>query len=113
MLRCTAAEGFDVSRISRETEPAEFRPETRWLIELDNTELALLFKHRAEAVHDALNGHTFWSDDQTVYWSRFTPLQDDLFEIMLEIQSRYPKKEACGRLLPVMEPKPVTTRVIR
>lgn len=90
----------------RETNPNFHRPETRRLINLTNDELAQLFRLRAKVVADNLDGHSFWDDDRIVYWPKFTLLQDRLFEVMMEIQSRYPQKEVRDhhRLLPVMEP---------
>jgi hypothetical protein len=90
----------------RETKPSFHRPVTRRLINLTNDELSLLFKLRADEVADSLKGHEFWDDNRIVYWNKFILLQDRLFEVMMEIQSRYPAKEVRDyqRLLPVMEP---------
>lgn len=92
--------------------PAPHRPETRRLAGLSNNELALLFKMRADAVAKELDGHSLWNNPFLVYWTKFINLQDSLYEVMMEIQSRYsldPANEivAWSRILPIMEPKEV------
>jgi hypothetical protein len=91
---------------SREIKEHFHRPSKRRLINLTNTELSLLFKLRADEIAKDLDGHVFWEDARIVYWDRFIDLQDALFEVMLEIQSRYPASEVkeWNRLLPVVEP---------
>jgi len=91
--------------VPRETKPAFFRLVTRRLVNLTNTELAMLFKLRAAEVEEALTGHVWWDCNKTVYWSRFMTLQDRLYEVMMEIQSRYPAREVreYNELLPVKE----------
>lgn len=91
----------------RELGPADHRPTVRRLSDLTNSELVLLFRKRAEAVAEELDGHSFWDSRFIVYWNTFIELQDKLYEVMMEIQSRYPEKEVKGwaRTLPVMEPR--------
>jgi len=91
----------------RELDPAPHRPETRRLSDLTNSELTLLFNRRADAITKALDGHAMWNSSFIVYWPRFLELQDKLYEVMMEIQSRYPEKEVREymRILPVMEPR--------
>lgn len=97
-----------MSRIARELHETEHRPKTRRYINLTNEELAVLFKVRAAKIAELLEPHTFWSNNRIVYWSQFAPLQEDLYEVMLEIQSRYPSKEYF-RALPVAEPRDIST----
>jgi len=90
-------------------EPAPFRPVTRRLAGLTNSELVLLFRKRAAIVAEDLDGHVLWGSNFHIYWDRMMALQDQLYEIMMEIQSRYPAREITedyDRTLPVMEPKP-------
>jgi hypothetical protein len=91
----------------RELDKSFHRPETRRLVDLTNSELTLLFQRRAKELAEALDGHVFWDNECIVYWSTFIELQDYLYEVMMEIQSRYPAKEVNEhmRLLPVMEPR--------
>ena len=96
-----------MSHFNRQLEPADHRPKTRRLSDLTNTELSLLFKHRSEKISSELEGHSFWESPHIVYWSRFDTLQESLFEVMMEIQSRYPKEEFFTAL-PVLEPKDLT-----
>jgi len=90
---------------NRETRPSFHRPMARRLVDLTNDELALLFEYRAKAVASELKGHVFWDSRFIVYWDKFIRLQDELYEVMLEIQSRYPKAEVKEymRLLPVLQ----------
>jgi hypothetical protein len=78
---------------------------------LTNDELALLFRKRAADVADNLDGHSMWESKYTVYWTQFTALQDKLYEVMMEIQSRYPRSDVreYHRTLPVMEPRQLPT----
>lgn len=96
--------------MSRELGKAFHRPEIRRLADLTNNELVLLFRARAKELADELEGHTFWDSRFIVYWIRFIELQDYLYEVMMEIQSRYPEREVKEhmRLLPVMEPRELT-----
>lgn len=91
----------------RELSPANHRPNTRRLSDLTNDELVLLFRKRAKEVADELDGHSFWDSEFIVYWGQFIKLQDYLYEVMMEIQSRYPADEVknLSRMLPVMEPR--------
>ena len=90
-------------------QPASYRPETRRLADLTNSELVLLFKKRADAVAKELDGHSLWNSPFLVYWSKFMDLQDSLYEVMMEIQSRYPAREISdwSRTLPVIEPRAI------
>lgn len=81
---------------SRETHPHLHRPPVRRLSELDNTELQALFVLRSSRIAAELNGHQFWDNPRIVYWNKFLILQADLYEVMLEIQRRYPKDEIKG-----------------
>jgi hypothetical protein len=77
----------------RELDKSFHRPETRRLVDLTNSELTLLFQRRAKELAEALDGHIFWDNECIVYWNTFIKLQDYLYEVMMEIQSRYPAKE--------------------
>lgn len=83
---------------------APHRPKKRRLRTLTNDELCQLFEMRAKAVADKLRGHIFWESNRIVYWSAFSNLQARLYEVMMEIQSRYPEKEYFDPL-PVAEAK--------
>ena len=79
--------------VSRETKEAYYRPVNRRLISLSNEELRALLDIRAKKVHDTLDPKGFWECNQIVYWSAmFAPLLD-LYEVMMEIQARYPFDE--------------------
>lgn len=79
--------------ISRETETAFYRPEIRRLVDLTNEELQMLFELRVSKIKIDPKG--FWDDNKTIYWNQmFEPLMK-LYEVLLEIQARYPKKEIC------------------
>ncbi len=91
----------------QELDPAFFRPETRRLADLTNSELGLLFRKRSDTIAAALDGHTPTQGTDYTSWTQFISRQDALYEIMLEIQSRYPaeKVKENMRLLPVVEPR--------
>jgi hypothetical protein len=92
--------------VIRETDPAYFRPKTRRLKHLSNEELQQLFELRSSKIKVDPKG--FWDNNQIVYWNEMIPKLDDLYEVLLEIQSRYPKSEIYAndsRLLPVKTPK--------
>lgn len=93
--------------MANELDPAPFRLITRRLVGLTNSELAMLFQKRANAVAEDLDGHVWWESPFLVYWNQFIELQDKLYEVMMEIQSRYPATEVKEfyRTLPVVEPK--------
>ena len=93
--------------MNREIGPAYYRPKERRLIDLTNTELSLLFAKRAEDIRSKLKGHIWWDSSFITYWNKFLDLQDVLYEIMLEIQSRYPEHEikSYHRILPAVEPR--------
>lgn len=92
---------------SRETKDWFHRPKNRRLINLSNEELAELFKIRAKKISTGLKTHTMWDNNQIIYWSLYMKLQADLYEVMLEIQARYPANEVAHwqQLLPVWEEK--------
>lgn len=95
--------------IQRETEPAYFRPAVRRLKDLTNEELQQLYELRASKIK--LDPEGFWGNLRIVYWRQTIPRIDDLYEVLLEIQSRYPKSEIYAddkNLLPVRVPMPVT-----
>lgn len=77
--------------MSREIESAFYRMNDRRLVNLSNEELQSLFELRAAKIK--LDPKGFWDCNKTVYWHSMIPLLMDLYEIMLEIQSRYPKEE--------------------
>ncbi len=77
--------------VPRETTHAPFRLKDRFYVNLTNEELQLLFNHRASKVQ--LDPKGFWECDKIVYWSVMIPILMDLYEIMLEIQARYPRDE--------------------
>jgi hypothetical protein len=95
--------------VSRETDPAFFRPPERRLSELSNEELQALFEMRSSKVKIDPKG--FWDNNKIVYWEMMWPKLMELYEVMLEIQSRYPKSEIKEywlehhRLLPQLPPK--------
>lgn len=80
----------------RETEAAPYRPKDRKLVDLTNEEIQALFNMRASKVK--LDPKGFWDCNKIVYWHEMIPLLMDLYEVMLEIQSRYPKSEICKYL---------------
>lgn len=98
----------------KEEDPAYFRPQHRPLKNLSNEELRALFDLRAQKVRDNLDPKGFWENNRIVYWSAMIPLLLSLYEIMVEIQARYPKREIYGsegreylnaELLPLLEPQ--------
>ena len=78
---------------SRETLPAFYRPSNRRLSELTNEELRQLFDLRAKKIYEELDPKGFWENNKIVYWHGMIPTLEALYEVMLEIQSRYPKNE--------------------
>lgn len=76
--------------MQRETDLVFYLSEYRILSELSNEELQLLFNSRAAKIK---LDETFWDSDKTLYWNDLIPKLKALYEIMLEIQARYPKKE--------------------
>lgn len=75
----------------KEELPAWFRPAVRRYKDMTNEELQGLFELRASKVK--LDPKGFWDDNRIVYWSTMIPVLASLYEIMLEIQSRYPASE--------------------
>jgi hypothetical protein len=76
----------------RETDPAFYRPESRPLQELTNEELQALFNLRASKIQ--LDPKGIWEDNRIVScWSSMIKSLEALYDIMLEIQARYPKSE--------------------
>lgn len=83
--------------MKRETISAFYRPANRRLMSLTNEELRSLFEMRAKKVEQHIDPNGFWDCNQIIYWNdMFEPLAA-LFEVMLEIQSRYPYEEVMGR----------------
>jgi hypothetical protein len=79
----------------KENEPAYFRPAKRPFSSLTNEELQVLFEFRCSKVK--LDPKGFWDDVRSVYWGEMIDKLHDLYELMLEIQSRYPKVEVIGK----------------
>ena len=92
--------------ILEENTPNFHRPITRRLKSLTNEELNQLFKLRASKIGNQLGSHGFWDNNKIVYWEQYRPLLIELYEVMLEIQSRFPKDKVYTgktKYLPVME----------
>ncbi len=92
----------------REIEACYYRPELRRLINLSNEELRAIYDIRAAKVHYHLKPEGFWDNNQIIYWNSMMPAMTDLYEVLMEIQARYPISEVGkhgfdDRLLPVME----------
>lgn len=81
-----------------------YRPEARPLAGLTNEELQLIFDLRAAKVK--LDPKGFWDDNRLVSWFDMPKLLESLYEVMLEIQSRYPQREiyqGMKGILPILE----------
>ncbi len=78
-----------------------YQPVTRRLASLSNDELNQLFVSRATKVTEHVTG-----DGKSAPASILMNLQWNLYEVLLEIQSRYNRNDVRSqRLLPVVEPK--------
>jgi hypothetical protein len=97
----------------RALDPAYYRPTERRLSSLTNEELRAVYDVRAAKLREALEPKGLWDDVRIVYWGSMIPRMQELYEVLLEIQSRYPKNEICRELdtgfykelLPVPEPE--------
>lgn len=105
--------------------PAFYRPTERRLLSLNNEELQQLFELRASKVK--LDPKGFWDDNRIVYWDDMIPRLQALYEVMLEIQARYPWYEITGgkelfeklswgsrfrRMLPLLEAHWIRTAIM-
>jgi len=77
-------------------------------MDMTNEELQALFELRASKVK--MDPRGFWDCNKIVYWNDMIPRLLALYEIMLEIQARYPKDDICKypgsyepKLLPVLK----------
>src|SRR2546423_870118 len=77
--------------IKEETNSTFNRPKERRLSSLTNEELQQLFELRANKIK--LDPKGFWDNNKIIYWGEMMPRLMALYEVMLEIQSRYPKEE--------------------
>lgn len=102
-----------MSSISRETAAAYYRTSERRLMHLTNEELKMLFEMRVDKVIGGIP-LTYWENDLIISPDYAIKNLGALYEVMLEIQARYPKEQVIGnhgsgngpyfdKLLPVPE----------
>ena len=77
----------------KQNEPAFYRMKDRRLSNLSNEELQALFEIRAAKIK--LDPKGLWDDNKMVSCWGLPAALMDLYEIMLEMQARYPKEEIC------------------